>query len=167
MAISNKSMMGLNSSAQENNSFQMPSMSYGGASAPMAGGSNYSGSNLVANGSGSGSNFGNYTPSGAESDNGGGFSLFGKPNENGEMGASPLMQGMQTLTGLGSLYMGMKQYGLARDGFAESKRQYNQNYAAQKTLTNGQLEDRQRARVASNPGAYESVGSYMKNRQVA
>jgi len=55
----------------------------------------------------------------------------------------------------------MKHYGLAVDQLKESKRQYNQNYAAQRTLTNSQLEDRQHARVASNAGAYESVGSYM------
>lgn len=66
---------------------------------------------------------------------------------------------------LGNSYMGMKQYGLAKDAFKESKRQYEQNFAAQRTLVNGQLEDRQRARVASNPDAYQSVGDYMnKNR---
>lgn len=65
------------------------------------------------------------------------------------------------LQGLGSAYLGMKQYGLAKDKFEESKRQFELNYGAQKKLTNSRLEDRQRARVASNPGAYESVGSYM------
>jgi len=70
------------------------------------------------------------------------------------------------LSALGNAYMGMKQYGLAKEQFAESKRQYNQNYAAQRTLTNSQLEDRQRARVASNAGAYESVGSYMNRNGV-
>lgn len=70
------------------------------------------------------------------------------------------------LSALSNSYMGMKQYGLAKEQFAESKRQYNQNYAAQRTLTNSQLEDRQRARVASNAGAYESVGSYMNRNGV-
>lgn len=70
------------------------------------------------------------------------------------------------LSALSNTYMGMKQYGLAKEQFAESKRQYNQNYAAQRTLTNSQLEDRQRARVASNAGAYESVGSYMNRNGV-
>lgn len=70
------------------------------------------------------------------------------------------------LSALGNSYMGMKQYGLAKQQFAESKRQYNQNYAAQRTLTNSQLEDRQRARVASNAGAYESVGSYMNRNGI-
>ena len=68
--------------------------------------------------------------------------------------------------GIGGAYLGMKQYGLAQDKFKETKRQFNKNYESQKTLTNGQLEDRQRARVASNPGAYASVGDYMKKNGV-
>ena len=67
---------------------------------------------------------------------------------------------------LGNTWMGMKQYGLAKDALKENMRQYNQNYAAQRTLTNSQLEDRQRARVASNPGAYQSVGDYMKQNGI-
>ena len=59
-------------------------------------------------------------------------------------------------------FMGMKQYGLAKKQLAESKRQFNLNYDAQRSTTNAQLEDRQRSRVAANPGAYQSVGDYMK-----
>lgn len=70
-----------------------------------------------------------------------------------------------TAAGLGNgifnSVMGMKAYGLAKDTLEFNKQSYAQNYAANKTLTNGQLEDRQRARVASNPGAYQSVGDYM------
>jgi hypothetical protein len=63
--------------------------------------------------------------------------------------------------GLFGGWLGMQQYGLAKEKLAESKRQFQLNYDAQKNLTNSQLEDRQRARVASNPGAYQSVGTYM------
>ena len=66
------------------------------------------------------------------------------------------------LQGLGNSYMGMKQYGLAEDALKEQKRQFNINYEAQRKMTNAQLSDRQRARVASNPGAYESEVDYMK-----
>lgn len=60
---------------------------------------------------------------------------------------------------------GNNQLKLAKDSFAESKRQFDANYAAQRQSTNTQLEDRQRARVAANPGAYESVDTYLnKNR---
>lgn len=68
--------------------------------------------------------------------------------------------------GLFSGYLGMKQYGLAKEKLAESKRQFELNYGAQKSLTNSQLEDRQRARVASNAGAYQSVGDYMDKNGV-
>lgn len=63
--------------------------------------------------------------------------------------------------GLANLYMGMQQYGLYKQQLNENKRQFQLNYDAQKQMTNNQLEDRQRARVASNPGAYQSVGDYM------
>lgn len=68
--------------------------------------------------------------------------------------------------GLAGAYMGMKNYGLAKQSLAQGKEQFERNYAAQKTTTNSALEDRQRARVASGSG-YESVDSYMnKNRIV-
>lgn len=68
------------------------------------------------------------------------------------------------VSGAGALmngWMGMKQYGLAKQALAENKRQFQMNYDAAKSTTNTQLEDRQRARVAANPGAYQSVGPYM------
>jgi len=68
--------------------------------------------------------------------------------------------------GLGSLYLGMQQYNLAKDALANSKSQFERNFAAQKTTTNASLEDRQRARVASNAGAYQSVGEYMAQNGV-
>lgn len=69
--------------------------------------------------------------------------------------------------GLASTIMGMKQYGLAKKTLAENKRQFQLNYDAQKQTTNTRLEDRQAARVAANPTAYQSVGDYMnKNRIV-
>lgn len=69
------------------------------------------------------------------------------------------LSGMQ---GLGNSYMAMKQYGLAEDALKEQKRQFNTNFEAQRKLTNSQLADRQRARVASNPNAYQSEAEYMK-----
>lgn len=63
--------------------------------------------------------------------------------------------------GLGNAFMGMQQYNLAKDTFNENKRQFNLNFEAQRKTTNAALEDRQRARVASNSGAYQSVGDYM------
>lgn len=71
---------------------------------------------------------------------------------------SPAISG---LAALGNGFLAMKQYGLAKDQFDFQKQAFNQNFAAQRLATNSQLEDRQRARVASNAGAYQSVGDYM------
>lgn len=68
--------------------------------------------------------------------------------------------------GLASAYMGMKQYGLAKDSLKQSKDVFNKNFDAQRRTTNASLEDRQRARIASNSGAYESVGSYMNKNGI-
>lgn len=68
--------------------------------------------------------------------------------------------------GLGSLYLGMQQYNLAKETLANNKAQFERNFAAQQKTTNTALEDRQRARVASNAGAYQSVGEYMNANRV-
>ena len=59
-------------------------------------------------------------------------------------------------------YLGMQNYGLAKDQFNFQKDAFNKNWAAQSKLTNASLSDRQAARVASNPTAYQSVSDYMK-----
>ena len=60
---------------------------------------------------------------------------------------------------------GRQAMNLAKDQLAESRRQFDLNFGAQRQSINTELEDRQRARVASNPNAYESVDTYMdKNR---
>ena len=71
---------------------------------------------------------------------------------------SPAISG---LTSISNGYLAMKQLGLAQDQFNFQKDAFNKNWAAKKATTNSALEDRQRARVASNSGAYQSVGDYM------
>lgn len=68
--------------------------------------------------------------------------------------------------GLFNGYLGLQQLGMAKDAMKENKRQFNLNYDAQRRTTNAALEDRQRARLASNPGAYESVGAYMNKNGI-
>ena len=70
------------------------------------------------------------------------------------------------LQGVGGLYLGMQQYNLAKDSLAASKEQFNRQFEVNKNLTNSRLEDRQRARVASNSSAYQSVGDYMNKNGV-
>lgn len=60
-----------------------------------------------------------------------------------------------------SAYMGMKQYGLAKDTFKQNKKEFQMNWDANKKLTNSRLEDRQKMRNLSQPGSHESTASYM------
>ncbi len=97
--------------------------------------------------------------------------LFASPlqqrNADGSTYGGYLGAGVGLVQGLGSAYMGLKQYGLAKEQLAFQKSAYNKNYAAQRQSTNTGLQDRQAARVASNSGAYESVGSYMDKNRIA
>lgn len=68
--------------------------------------------------------------------------------------------------GLAGAFMGAKQYQLAQDALKENKRQFSLNFENQRKTVNTELQDRQRARVASNPGAYQSVSEYMKQNGV-
>jgi hypothetical protein len=112
----------------------------------------------------SGLNFGNASSGSSLSDLFGGntFGGFLGKTENGvaTQGWGGLALG--AAQSIGNIFMGMKQYGLAKDQLTQSKKQFDLNFGAQQKLTNANLEDRQRARVASNPGAYQSVGDYMK-----
>lgn len=76
-----------------------------------------------------------------------------------------LSTGIQGAGSLASLWMNMKNFGLQKDQLKENKRQYNQNYGAQRQTTNTALRDRQEARVASG-GNYQSVGDYMAQNGV-
>lgn len=94
-------------------------------------------------------------------------SPFQQKNADGSSYGGWLGAGMGVAQGVGNMYMGMKQFGLAKEQLAFGKEQFNKNYAAQRTTTNTALEDRQAARVGANSSAYQSVSEYMnKNRIV-
>lgn len=84
--------------------------------------------------------------------------------ETGQIGWGGLALG--SAQSLMSGYLGMKQYGLAKQQLGEAKRQFDTNFAAQRKTLNTAMEDRQAARVASNPEAYESVDKYMNKNRV-
>lgn len=100
---------------------------------------------------------GNVTPD----PNSGGRGFFDSTNMDGTKTQGYGGMALGAASGLFNAWMGMKQYGLAKQQLAEGKRQFALNYDAQRTTTNSQLQDRQAARVASNPNAYQSVGDYM------
>jgi hypothetical protein len=63
-------------------------------------------------------------------------------------------------------YVGLQQLSVAKDTLENAKKQFSLNFANSAKNTNTRLEDRQRARVASNAGAYQSVGDYMNQNRV-
>ena len=82
---------------------------------------------------------------------------------NGDM--SGLQMGQLGLGGVNSLlqgYLGFQNLSLAKKQYQSQLDQFNKQWAANKKLTNASLADRQAARVASNPNAYQSVDDYMK-----
>jgi hypothetical protein len=87
-------------------------------------------------------------------------------NKTGIKDQGALMPALAAAQGLANAWIGMKQYGLGKKTLAENKRQFGLNFEANKTLANARLEDRQRARVASNAGAYQSVGEYMNKNAI-
>lgn len=70
--------------------------------------------------------------------------------------------GLSALGGLGQGILGFQNMSLAKKQASQAQENWDKQWAANKQTTNASLADRQRARVASNPGAYESVDSYMK-----
>ncbi|QFR59801.1 hypothetical protein VOWphi5012_017 [Vibrio phage phi50-12] len=68
-------------------------------------------------------------------------------------------------TGLNA-YTGLQGLNLAKEQLAFSKDAFNKNYANQVKLTNAQLRDRQEARYAANPNAYENPDKYMEENKV-
>lgn len=87
--------------------------------------------------------------------------VFGKTLADGTKVQGWGMPAIGAAQGLASSFLGYQQYKLAKDTLEQNKRAFQLNFDAQKQTTNAALEDRQRARVASNPGAYQSVGDYM------
>lgn len=119
----------------------------------------------------------NYAPMKDLSFNRGALPIGAIPGTSGGAGGGSFWSGMTGKDGWGGLalgaaqgitgaYMGLKQYGLAKDALNHNKMMFSKNYEAQRKTTNTQMADRQRARVASNEGAYQSVGAYMKENEV-
>lgn len=64
-------------------------------------------------------------------------------------------------SGLANGFLGLQQYGIAKDTLRENKRQFALNFDAQRKTTNAALEDRQRRRVAERPDFAEPVDQYL------
>ena len=88
--------------------------------------------------------------------------FFGGKDANGfsSVGWGPALFGMGKSIFDG--YLGLQQLDLAKDNLNFQKDAFSKQFENQRTLTNSELRDRQAARVASNPTAYQSVDDYMK-----
>lgn len=76
-------------------------------------------------------------------------------------GTDQMMALAGTASALGGLWNGYNQNRMAKKQFNLQRDMWNQQWGASKQQYNTQLADRQSARVASNPNAYQSVSSYM------
>lgn len=84
---------------------------------------------------------------------------FGSTNQNGikQMGLADY--GLGALGAGLSAFIGMKQYGLAKDQFNFQKNAWNKDFEAQKGVTNGELNARQLSR--NKDGFGEDAATYM------
>ena len=92
--------------------------------------------------------------------------MLGNQNANGTKSAGAAGTILGALSSFGNAMMANKQLALAKEQFATSKDLAYKNLANQTKTFNMNLEDRQAARVAANPNAYQSVGDYMKINQL-
>ena len=93
--------------------------------------------------------------------------LFGKNNQDGTRDRGALMPMLNTFTGLASAYLGMKQYGLAKDSFKQNRREFGLNYDAQRQTTNAQMEGQARSRYSADPTHYATPDEYMDKHGIA
>lgn len=98
-----------------------------------------------------------------------GVNNFGQPLQQQGSGfnMNDIMAGFDVLSGAVNAYTGLQQLNLAKDSFNFNKGVTTTNLANQAKTINTQLEDRQRARLASNPNAYQSLSEYMKKNSVS
>lgn len=87
-------------------------------------------------------------------------------NANGIKTQGLFDMGLGAAQGLMGSYLGFQNLGIAKDTLAQNKRQFDLNFGAQQKTTNARMADRQAARVAANPTAYQSVSDYMKGNGI-
>ena len=91
-----------------------------------------------------------------------GSNWFSNASNWASQNADLLKSGIGLVTGGLGAWNGFQQNKLMKESMAQQAGQFREQMNLSKQNINRNLEDRQRARVASNPNAYESVDSYMK-----
>lgn len=78
------------------------------------------------------------------------------------------MPAVQTFSSLANAWLGMKQYGMAKDALKEGKRQFDMNYDANKKTVNESQEARQIARLDATGGKiHKPVAEHMAQYGIA
>lgn len=77
--------------------------------------------------------------------------------------ANTVLGGVQAL---GNAWLGFQQLKLGKENLAFQKDAFNKNYANQVRTTNTALLDRQKARYAANPDAYQKPDDYLSQNKV-
>lgn len=91
-----------------------------------------------------------------------GSSVLNTTNQHTQLPTTDKLNNWSNLIqGVGSLWNSWQYNKLAKKNLNHQMDVFNKNYEITKNKINSQLEDRQRARVASNPNAYRSVDSYL------
>jgi hypothetical protein len=94
--------------------------------------------------------------------------MFGGAQADGTATNGMVMPALNTLTGVAGLWMGKQQLDLAQKSLRENRRQFGLNFNSQAKNYNSRIEDRQRARNASNStGVYESTDSYLQKNKIS
>ena len=112
-------------------------------------------------------NFGQGSPSLAGGGAAGGGSWW--DNILGDKGSNTLGWGkglLDTATGVGNLWLGGQQLKLGKQALKQDYRKWKTDTNNQVTLTNADLSARQDARVASNPGHFQSTAAYMEQNKL-
>ena len=112
------------------------------------------------------------TPDVAAGAGGGWFSraaAFGDTNPvTGASTGGWAMPAVQTFSSLANAWLGMKQYGMAKDALKEGKRQFDMNYDANKKTVNESQESRQVARLDATGGrVHTPVAQHMAQYGIA
>ena len=94
------------------------------------------------------------------------FLMGNRNEETGMRTPGMLLPMLNTFTGLASAYLGMKQYGLAKDSFKQSKKEFGLNYDAQRNTTNQQMAGIAKAQYSANPDFYDKPDKVMNDFSV-
>ena len=96
--------------------------------------------------------------------------FFRQTAEDGSTSGGWGTDSINALSGIGSAWLGLQQYRLAKDSFKENRRRFDLNYNNQVQAYNTNLQERERARLAAagvnGNDRVAALSSYMKSNGI-